>query len=129
MTTSEQGRFQVGRSVTLGNFISPMLTVLGLGIPALIWGGRVDTRVENLATSVASIRTEITDIKSASNTTAATLVGISYTISEGLKQTIADQGRRIVNLEAARDKQAEEINRLQIEIATIRRASEPTRRP
>lgn len=116
------------RAINLGNIISPIITVFVLGVPGLIWAGKIDNRVESLTRDVGSIRTEIADVKSASNTTAATLVGISYTISEGLKTTIADQGRRIVALEAARDKQADEINRLQVELATIRRASEPPTR-
>lgn len=111
------------RTVTLGNLVSPLLTVATLGIPALLWAGKVDTRVEGLGTDIKTVRSEMADVKASAQTTASTLIGINYTISEGLKQTMTDQGRRIINLEQRIDKQAEEIQRLQIELATIKRAS------
>lgn len=127
MTANDQGGLRVGRAITLGNFISPLLTVCGLGIPALLWAGKVDTRVEGLGVDIKTVRSEMADVKASAQTTASTLIGINYTISEGLKNSMIELTRRVTNLEAINIKQAEEIQRLQIELATIKRASEPRR--
>lgn len=40
--------------ITLGNIVSPMLTVLGLAIPAFLWVGGIDARVESVESQVSS---------------------------------------------------------------------------
>ena len=129
MTAAGEGRVQIGRSVTLGNLVSPALTVLALGIPGLIWAGKVDSRVEGLGNDMKTVRSEMADVKASAQTTASTLIGINFTISEGLKQTMADQARRLSIVEQRLDALQQEHSRLQIELATIKRASEPRGRP
>lgn len=111
------GRRRIGSGITLGNFISPAITVVVLGLPGLIWGGKIDSQVTNLVT-------EISQVKSTSQQTSATIVGISYTISEGLKQTMTDLTRRVTNLEDRVDRLSDENRKLQLDLATIKRASE-----
>lgn len=101
------------------------LTVAGIAAMGATYKQSNETanEVTNIKAALTRLDATMETVKAASNTTASAVIGINYTVSEGLKSGMAEQGRRIANLEQRVDKQAEEIARLQIELAKTNAAS------
>lgn len=113
--------------ITWGNFLSPAITIATIGIPALIWGGRIDSRVEmltgDLSRNLVAIRTEMEAMRTTTNTMSTTMVMMNTTMNEGVKTSVAEVVRRVVNLESKVDDLSKENNALRIELATLKRSS------